>query len=430
MTDPPPSPVSPDPLAGAEPAAPRTGLSRFAVDLSPLRTSREFRLLFTGQGVSFAGTMITYVGVPFQAYALTRSSLAVGLVSLAEILPILAVSLVGGALADVMDRRRLVRLTEAGLLLASVALLLNAVAPHPQVWVLFVAVALAGGVDALQRPALAALTPRLVTRDQLAAASALEGLRGNVGQLVAPAVAGVLIAVIGVPATYGVDIATFVVSLATLSMMRAVPPPPDAQPVSLRTIREGLRYAVRRQELLGSYLVDMNATFFGMPEALFPQVAASYGGPAVLGLLYTAPAAGSLVASVASGWCGAVRRHGRGIAFAAAAWGVAIVGFGLAPSLPPAVLCLAVAGGADMISGIFRMTLWNQTIPDSMRGRMAGIEMVSYTTGPSFGNLEAGLVGALAGVRTSVVSGGVACVVGTVALCAALPRFWRYRATP
>lgn len=408
----------------------RRAIRTVAVDISPLRDLRDFRLLFIGQGVSFAGSMITYVAVPFQAYALSRSSLVVGLVSLAELFPILLMSFVGGALADAVDRRRMVRLTEAAQCAVTALLLVNAALPHPQLWVLFVGVAAAAATDSLQRPSLDALVPRIVPADRLTAASALEGLRGNLGHVLGPPVAGLLIATAGLPATFGVDVATFVVSLTALSLMSAVPPPPDAARVSIRGMLAGVRYAAHRKDLLGSYLIDMNAMFFGMPMALFPQIATGFGGPAVLGLLYTGPALGSLLASITSGWTRLVRHHGRAIAFAAAAWGVAIVGFGLAPTLWLALLALVAAGAADMISGIFRGTMWNQTIPDAMRGRLAGIEMISYTSGPALGNFESGVVGALAGVRASVVSGGILCVAGTAALCALLPTFWSYRREP
>lgn len=438
MSDPllPHTRASPDPLSevadlGASEqagSALRRMVSHVAVDVTPLRESREFRLLFLGQGVSFAGSMITYVAVPFQAYALTRSSLVVGLISFTELLPILLVSFIGGALADSVDRRRMVRLTELGLCVATGALVVNAAVPHPRLWVLFVAVGFAAGVDALQRPSLDALVPRIVRRDNLSAAAALAGLRGNAGQVLGPPAAGLLIAFAGLPATYGVDVATFAVSLTAISLMRPVPPAAGTQRISVAAIRAGVLYAMHRQELLGSYLVDMNAMFFGMPMALFPQIATGFGGPAVLGLLYTAPAAGALLASLVSGWTRSVQRHGRAIAIAAASWGVAIIGFGLAPSLWLALVALALAGAADMVSGVFRMTMWNQTIPDSMRGRLAAIEMISYTSGPALGNLESGVVGALAGVRASVVSGGILCVVGTGALLALLPRFRAYRA--
>jgi MFS family permease len=423
----------PDAAPLVAPVAPRRStvgraVSSVALDVSPLRDYRDFRLLFIGQGVSFAGTMITYVAVPYQAYLLSHSSLVVGLVSVTELLPILLMAFVGGALADAIDRRRMVRITEVSLCAVTGTLVINAALPQPRLWVLFVCVGLAAGVDALQRPSLDAMVPRLVARDRLPAAAALESLRGNLGQVLGPPVAGVLIATVGLPATYGVDVATFAASLLALTLMHAVPPPQGAERISVSSVLAGLRFALRRQDLLGSYLVDMNAMFFGMPMALFPQIATAYGGPAVLGLLYTAPSVGSLMASVASGWTRSVRHHGRAISLAAAAWGVAIIGFGLAPALWVAFVALMAAGAADMISGLFRMTLWNQTIPDGMRGRLAGIEMISYSSGPALGNLESGIVGALAGVRVSVVSGGALCVLGTVALGALLPRFWNYSA--
>jgi MFS family permease len=408
----------------------RTDHTRFAaiaVDLSPLRQSRDFRILFAAQAVSLTGSEITYVAIPFQAYALTHSSLIVGLASFMELIPVLLVALVGGALADALDRKRMVRMSEVGLCVASALLLVNALLPHPQISVLVVGVMLAAGFDALQRPSLDALVPRIVSRDKLTAAAALEGLRGNLGMVIAPPIAGVLIAFAGLPFTYGIDVGTFAVSLLLLSLLKPVPPPPDAR-LSLSSALSGLRYALRRQHLLGSYLIDINAMFFGMPMALFPQIAQSLDGPVVLGALYTAPSAGSLLATVSSGWSGRVRHHGRAIAIAAAVWGMAIIAFGFASSLWIALIALAIAGAADMISGVFRSTLWNQSIPDAMRGRMAGVEMISYTSGPALGDLEAGVVAALAGLRVSIVSGGALCVAGTIALCALLPRFWNYRA--
>jgi MFS family permease len=307
-------------------------------------------------------------------------------------------------------------------------LAVNASLRHPQLWVLFVVVIVAAALDAIRRPSLDAIVPRIVPPETLVAAAALDSLQGNLGMVLGPPVAGVLIATVGLPLTYGVDVATFIVSAVALTLMQAVPPAPDAAGVNLRAAMAGLRYATSRQDLLGSYAVDINAMFFGMPMALFPQIASGLGGPAVLGLLYTAPSAGSLLATLTSGWTRRVRHHGRAIAFAAASWGASIIAFGFAPSLWMALLALAAAGAADMISGLFRSALWNQTIPDAMRGRLAGIEMVSYSSGPALGNLESGLVGSLAGVRASVVSGGILCVVGTAVLSALLPKFWNYAA--
>jgi MFS family permease len=403
------------------------GLLRLAtIDIGPLRRRRDFRLLFIGQGVSFFGSMITYVAIPFQAYQLSGSSLVVGLLGLAELVPLLAAAFIGGALADAFDRRRLMQLTELSFAAASLVLVANALLPDPQLWVLFVMSALLATLDGLQRPSLDALTPRLVERDELVAAGALASFRMTIGMIAGPAVGGVLVATAGVPATYAVDTATFAVSLVALRMMRAVPPPPEAEPPSLRRILEGLRYAGSRPELMGTYIVDIVAMFFGMPMALFPAVASHLGGAGVLGLLYAAPAVGSLLATVTSGWAARVHRHGAAVCIAAAIWGVGIVGFGLAPNLALALAGLVVAGGADMVSGIFRGTIWNQTIPDHLRGRLAGIEQVSYSTGPLLGNVESGAVASLAGVRVSIVSGGVLCVAGVAVAALALPAFWRY----
>src|SRR5438445_729385 len=239
---------------------------------------------------------------------------------------------------------------------------------------------------------------------------------------------GVLVAALGLSFTYMVDVATFVVGLACLWLMKAVPPPVGAERPSLRRVLEGLRYARSRQELLGTYFIDMIAMFFGMPMALFPAIAQGLGGPKVLGLLYAAPAIGSFAFSATSGWTNRIHRHGMGVAVAAVVWGLAIIGFGFATSLWLAVLFLVVAGAADMMSGVFRSVIWNQTIPDSLRGRLASIEMLSYTSGPALGNFEAGAVASIFNVRISIVSGGVLCVIGCVLCALALPAFRAYAA--
>jgi len=397
------------------------------LDLSPLR-GREFRLLFLGQLVSFFGSMITFVALPFQMYDLTGSTLAVGALGACEFVPIVSVALVSGALADALDRRRLVLISELGSAVVMAALLANSLLDAPHAWVLFACAALLAGFYALLRPPLDSLVPRVVPREQLKAAMALEWVRGNVGMIAGPALGGVLIAAFGVTLTFGIDLATFLVSLGFLSVMRASPPPPDADRPGVRSIVDGLRYAGSRPELLGTYLVDVNAMFFGMPQALFPAIAADYGGAEVLGLLLSAPAVGSLVVALLSGWTRHVHRHGRAVALAASGWGVAIVAFGFADALWLALLCLGVAGAMDAVSGLFRSVIWNETIPDRLRGRLAGVEMISYTSGPTLGNFEAGAVASFAGVRASIVSGGVMCVAGTAVLVALLPAFWAYDA--
>ncbi|MFF5070345.1 MFS transporter [Micromonospora olivasterospora] len=402
-------------------------LRRLALDVTPLRTSRDFRLVFSAAGVSGFGSFITYVTVPYQVYELTRDPLLVGLLGVCELVPLLVMAFVGGALADYLDRRLLVLGGEIGFTLLCAALLVNSLGSSPQLWLLYLVAALTAALDGLQRPALEGLTPRVVAPDEIPAASALNSLRMQVAQLGGPAVAGLLIASVDLAWVYAIDLATFAFSLACLALVRAVPPPPAADRPSLRSVLTGLRYARSRPELLGTYLVDINAMFFGMPQALYPFMAARLGGPAVLGLLYAAPAVGSLVATLGSGWTSRVHRHGLMVVLAAGAWGLAIVGFGLVGSLWLALFFLALAGAADMVSGLFRMIIWNQTIPDHLRGRLAGIEMLSYSTGPLLGQLRSGLVARTPlGVGGSIVSGGVLCVLGTAALAAALPSFLRY----
>jgi MFS family permease len=394
-------------------------------DVGPLRRSREFRLLFVGQAVSTLGSMLTFVALPYQAYRLSHSSLIVGLLSLIEVIPILTIGLVGGALADAFDRRRLVLAADIGLAGCSGLLVANSASGHPALWALFLIAFLMAAFGALQRPSLDSLLPRVVEKADIPAATALSSLRSNLGQVAGPALAGVLIGVIGLSAVYGIDVATFAVSFVALGRMAAVPPPPDAERPSLARIVEGFRYARSRQDLLGTYAVDMAAMFFGMPEALFPQLASRIGGPAILGLLFSAPAVGSLVVSATAGWVHRVRRQGRALVFAAAGWGIAIVALGFGRSLWPAFAALVVAGGLDMVSGLMRSTIWNQSIPDSLRGRLAGIELVSYTSGPALGNFEGGLVEAFAGLRFAIVSGGIACVGATALLAVVLPGLWR-----
>jgi len=401
------------------------GRSLFTLDFSPLRESREFTLLYLGQSVTLFGSMMTFVALPWQVFHLTKSSFAVGMLGVVEFVAVLFMGFVGGAIADYFDRRLMVRLTEAALAAGSIVLIINAVLPQPQVWVLFACALLFAALTALQRPSLEALIPRIVKADQMAAVAALQAFRGSIAMVGGPALGGVLVVTAGPALAFTVDLFTFIVSLIALTLMRAVPPPPEADRPGIKSILEGLRYARSRQELLGTYLVDINAMFFGFPMALFPAIAESYGGASV-GLLYAAPAAGSLVMSLMLGWTRRVQRHGLAVGIAAACWGFAIIAFGFAGRLWLALLCLAVAGASDMISGVFRMIIWNQTIPDHLRGRLAGIELISYHTGPMLGNAESGIVASLFSIRASVVSGGILCVLGTGLLLLALPGFRTY----
>ncbi len=399
---------------------------RWRLDVSPLRASRDFRLLFASGVVSYLGSMFTFVAVPLQAQQLTGSFVVVGLIGLVEVLPILVFGLWGGALADHLDRRLLILGSEIGAGVCSLLLLINAVLPSPRVWVLFVVGALAAVCDSLQRPSLEALVPQVVDHDALAGAAALMSLRWSVGFIVGTSLAGVVASYLGVAVAYGIDVVSFAVSVLFLLRLRSRGRVSDEGTPGLSSIAEGVRYAWSRKDLLGTYAVDTIAMVLAFPWAVFPFVAAKYDAPWALGLLYAASAIGATIASLTSGWTTRVHRHGRAIVVAASLYGLAIAGFGTSGSLALALVFLVLAGALDMVSGVFRMLIWNQSIPDELRGRLAGIEMLSYAIGPQLGNARVSLVAQSRGLAISIASGGILCAAGVLALAAALPSMWRY----
>jgi MFS family permease len=409
----------------SERPAKRGILSALIIDHRPLVASRDFRLLFIGEFVASFGSAISYVVLPWQMYQLTKSTLAVGMLGVAEFVPMFLMAFVGGALADYVDRRRLVLLAECGMAAACLILVYNALLTRPHAWLLFLIASLIAALNAIRRPAMESLKPRLVDPEHLPAVSALSSLNYSFNFIVGPAIGGVLAASFGAAPAFAINVACYIVSILMLLMIRPVPVPANAERASISSVIVGLKYARSRQELLGTYLIDLNAMFFGMPMALFPAIAEGYGGASV-GLFYAMPAVGTLIVSATSGWTNHIHRHGLAVTIAATAWGVAIICFGLAGRLWMALVFLALAGAADMVSGLFRMTIWNQTIPDHLRGRLASVEMISYMTGPYLGNGEAGIVASLFSVRASVVSGGIMCVAGSVVLAWLLPEFLRY----
>src|SRR5919197_992669 len=401
---------------------------RAAVDVSPLRESPPFRRLWAGQSISYIGSEIAFVAVAIQLYDLTHSTLDVGLLSLCALVPLLVVPIVGGAIADAVDRRRLLLRTETGLAAVSLLLAGNALLPHPQVWALFAAEAVATTIFSFGTPSMRSLLPRLVAEEQIAAANALEGVYGNLGAVAGPALSGVLVAAIGFPLTYLLDVATFGVSLWSVWRLPALPPAEDADRASLPSFVEGFSYVSTKQALLGIFVVDANAMVFGMPMALFPAYGAHFGGGArTVGFLYAAPYAGALVASLLSGWVGHVRRQGLGVCVAAALWGLALVGFGYANALWLALVLLAVAGAADFLSALWRSAIVLLATPDAMRGRVTGIEFTQVAAAPTLGNVEAGVLASVTSLRFSIVSGGDAWVAGCGLLALAFPALLRYR---
>jgi MFS family permease len=397
------------------------------LDISPLRKHRDFRFVFAGQFVSAFGSFLTYVALPVQIYALTGSSAIVGLLGAAQLAPLAVTALWGGALADAIDRRRLLLWCETLLLCGSLALAANSLFPHPSVTLLFVVAALMSAVDGFHRPALESLTPKLVDVEDLSAVSALASLRGTSAAIAGPAMAGVCIATLGLSFTFGIDVLTFAISLFALSRIRSMPPSESAKPPGLSSIKEGLVYAASRPELIGTYAVDIIAMTFAMPLAVFPALAAQLGGPYAVGYLYSAMSVGAFLTTLFSGWTRNVQRRGAAVAIAATLWGLAITALGYSTSLYAAVACLVFAGAADMVSGLFRMTIWNETIPSELRGRMAAIEQLSYMSGPLLGNARAGFMAERFGLARSIIWGGFVCVAGVVACVPLLPAFWRYR---
>ena len=416
--------MEPDPLGRAP-----SRLRGLAVDIRPLRY-RDFRRLWLGQAVSVFGSWITYVAIPFQMYELTGSTLAVGLVALCEFVPMVTLAVVGGAIADAVDRRRLMLVTELGLIVCSVALAANAMLADPHVWALFLLAALITAFWALGSPALRSLTPRLVPEDQLASASLLNTAYQSLAAVGGPATGGLLIATVGLTGTYLIDVASFSASLFAIGRLPSYPPHEHAERAGLRSLLEGLRFVASKPVILGIFLLDTNAMVFGMPSALFPALAQHRfgGGATTVGFLYAAPYAGALAATLVSGWVANVRKQGVAVAIAAALWGLSILVFGFATSLPLALTLLAFAGAADNVSAAFRSAIVLAATPDPMRGRVSGIELAQVASAPSLGNLEAGLVASLTSLRFSIVSGGALCIIGTAVIVAALPALLRYDA--
>ncbi len=398
------------------------------ISFHPLKKYRNFRYLYLGQLVSTFGSMITYVALPYQIYQLTHSSLAVGMIGVVELIPLLVTALMGGHYADSFDRKKLLVFSEIGMSVGSLALVLNSISSEPKLWLIYCIAAFMSAVNGFHRPALESLAPRLVHRDDLPNLSSLATFKGLLGTIAGPALGGFLIASFGISFTFLIDFFTFLFSLWALSMLQL---PPSL--ISKRTqispiegIEQGFRYAWSRPELIGSYSIDFIAMIFGMPLALFPAISESFGGAKVVGLLYAAPSAGAMIATIFSGWTKNVHESGKAISLSALVWGLGITAFGFSSHLWIAVPFLMIAGAADAMSGVFRMTLWNKTIPDTLRGRLAGLEMISYMSGPLLGNAEAGLVAAGFGTQASVVSGGILCIIGVFVCAIFLPRFWRY----
>jgi MFS family permease len=403
-------------------------VARLFVDLSPLRESRDFRFLFGGQLVSMMGNQLTVVAIPYQVYTQTHSSLTVGLVSLIQLPLLISGSLWGGAVGDRVDRRKVMVACAIVLSLLSAGLALNAATSRPNLVLLIALAALAAGFAGFSNPARNAAIPRLVPATQLVGAYSLNQVGIQIATVVGPALSGVLLATVGLSWCYWIDATSFLVVIGTSLALSPIVPLASAVRVStLRAVRDGFSYVRSHVAAQCVYLVDLSAMVFGMPRALFPAVAATmyHGGPVTVGLLFAAPGVGALLGAVTTGWVERVSRRGRAVVLAVVLWGVAIALFGLSPWTWLGLVMLAVAGWADVISAVLRNTILQSSISDEFRSRISSIQMAVVTGGPRLGDLESGAVASATSTEISIVSGGILCVLGAVAIVRWRPAFWR-----
>ncbi len=384
-------------------------------------------MLWIGQAVSFFGAMITMAALPYQLYRETGSSVAVGLLGLAQLGPMLMCGLLGGALADAFDKRLMLRVLGVAAGISSALLAVNASLEHPRLWALYVLGVISTSIGALIFPVMRSLLPLLLEEALRPAAFTLQATYGSFGMMAGPAVGGLLIGTVGLDTAYIVDVATYVVALAVYSQIAPSPPVTTDDPAARTSIFEGIRFLRGHSLVVSIFAIDLLAMVFGMPRALFPALTDRLGGgPLMYGLLLSSVAAGAFVASITSGWTSRIRSYGRAVLWSVSVWGAAIAVAGLVRVPVLVMLALLVAGGADMISGVYRSTIAAAVTPDELRGRVSGVEFAVYASGPVLGDVEAGLVGGLVSVPFAIVSGGIACMVAAAVFAVRVPGFARY----
>lgn len=403
--------------------------SRLGLDLTPLRVSTQYRRLYVAGFFSALGGQATYVTVAVQLKQLTGSPLAVGVLGLIDAVPLLFFGLYGGVLADRFDRRRLIVAMEFILLLTTAVLALNATMSHPTSWLLYVNDAFIVAAGSIQTPSLTALNQRFVAHDLQRAASALSSVRMTTASIIGPALGGLAVVALGPKWVYVATTIIYVISLTLLFSLKPVARETSSAHSQWRSLMDALAYARSRSDIVGTYAIDLLAMALAYPVLMMPFVAQRFHETYALSILYCGLPAGALVASLASGWTKRVRRYGRTIIVAATLWGVGIAIFGYSSALVVVFVGLVIAGGADAVSAIFRQALWNESIPTDIRGRMGGIEMISYALGPTVGQFRAGAMAAATSIRFSLTFGGVSSATATSSLAAALPSLWRFDAT-
>ncbi len=406
-------------------------LRRLLADLTPLRSSADYRRLWFGNTVSWMGAQMTALAVSLQVFAITHSSFAVGLVGLFSLVPLVTFGLYGGAVADTFDRRTLGLFSASGAAVLSVVLAAAAFAHFHHVWLLYGIVALQSICFAVNSTARSSMVPRLLPNEQLPAANALNSLTSNLGLMVGPSLGGLIVGWWGYQAAYVVDVVAFSASL--YAMLRLPPMLPQRSgdgPRKRASVLEGLRFLATRPNLRMTFFADLSAMVLAQPRALFPAVAALWfgGGARTVGMLLAATAVGAVLGGTFSGWLGRVRRHGVAILFAVAAWGFAVAGFGLSRELWIGLFFLAAAGAADSVSMVFRSTMLQAAVPDDMRGRLQGVFIVVVAGGPRLGDFLTGSMADLTSPAFTVPAGGIACVVAVTLLALRWPGFTRYDA--
>jgi MFS family permease len=411
-------------------AAERRGfLARFALDLTPLRRYSAFRRLWFGQGISFIGTEIAEVALAYQMYQLTGSKLAVGLISLTHLVPLLTLTVIGGAIADAFDRRRLMLFQQIGMVCGSLGLAANAALAHPHVWALYASQLVISSSFSIGAGAQRSMTPQLVDEANFIPASALNSVTSQLGAVAGPGVAGLLLKYVELKWIYLGDSFSYLGALVAVFLLPRLVAREDADRPSLASIAAGFRYVRGQPVILGFFLVDTVAMIFGMPSALFAPVASDrFNDPALVGYLYMAPAAGALLVSLLSGPLRHVRRQGLGVVVAASLWGVAITAFAFAHQFWLALLLLGLAGFGDQISAILRSVMLYRITPNEMLGRVSGIEFMQVAAAPSIGNLEAGALASATNLTVAIASGGILCVVACAVLGLLFPALVRYDA--
>lgn len=399
------------------------------INLTPLKKYPDFRNLFLGQFISFFGSMISYVAIPYEVYQLTKDNWYVGALGVVQLVPVLVFGIIGGTIADRLNRKKLIIYSEIVMCLVVIGLLINSLQEKPSIALIFVLVAIMQAVLGFHRPAMEAMTQKIVSADDYSSIGALGSFRYSVSAIAGPSMAGLIIAQFGLSAAYCFDVITFLVALFFLFKIRFNETPENHAKNPIEQAKEGLRFSVSKPELIGTYLIDIVAMTFAFPVALFPALSETFGGAKSAGILFSSMAVGALVATLFSGWTGNIRTHGRMVVIAACLWAVFICLVGFTNSLWGAFLFLALAGAADMISGLFRQVIWNQTVPNEMRGRLSGIEMISYMSGPLIGNTRAGWVASKFSVSISLWSGGLICFIAVILTALFLPKFWKYSST-